>query len=148
MYIDAQSGTVINEYSKIKHADVQGTGTTYYRNTQPITVDSYNGQYRLKDNARNIHTLNGTNINISGEDNNGNLIGATEYTSTSTTFNAVTVKPAIDVHWGIGKTYDYYKNRHNRNGFDNNGSILKNYYNAGVLWEPMQMREQLMNRGS
>lgn len=129
LFIDAQSGAVINEYSKIKHADVQGSGTTYYRNTQPITVDSYNGQYRLKDNARNIHTLNGSNISDINDD--GNIIGATEYTSTSTIFNAVTVKPAVDVHWGISKTYDYYKNRHNRNGFDNNGSLLNNYYNAG-----------------
>ncbi|WP_448606110.1 M4 family metallopeptidase [Paenimyroides ceti] len=129
LYIDAQSGAVINEYSNIKHADVQGSGTTYYRNTQSITVDSYNGQYRLKDNARNIHTLNGSNA--SDIDDDGNIIGATEYTSSTTTFNAVQVKPAIDVHWGIGKTYDYYKNIHNRNGFDNNNSILKNYYDAG-----------------
>lgn len=130
LYIDAQSGAVINEYSKIKHADVQGTGTTYYRNTQPITVDSYNGQYRLKDTGRNIHTLNGTNINGI---NNGVFTGTSEYTSSSTTFNSVSARPAVEVHWGMGKTYDYYKNIHNRNSFDGNGAIVRNYYNAGAI---------------
>jgi Zn-dependent metalloprotease len=37
--------------------------------------------------------------------------------------------PAIDVHWGMEKTYDFYLNVFNRNSFDGNGSLIKNYLN-------------------
>jgi Zn-dependent metalloprotease len=37
--------------------------------------------------------------------------------------------PATDVHWGMEKTYDFYLNVFNRNSFDGNGSLIKNYLN-------------------
>lgn len=37
--------------------------------------------------------------------------------------------PALDVHWGMEKTYDFYKNILGRNSFDGNGSVIKNYLN-------------------
>jgi Zn-dependent metalloprotease len=37
--------------------------------------------------------------------------------------------PAIDIHWGMEKTYDFYKNVLGRNSFDGNGATIKNYYN-------------------
>lgn len=37
--------------------------------------------------------------------------------------------PALDVHWGMQKTYDFYLNVFNRNSYDGNGSIIKNYIN-------------------
>lgn len=37
--------------------------------------------------------------------------------------------PALDVHWGMQKTYDLYLNVFNRNSYDGNGSIIKNYIN-------------------
>src|SRR5690606_22909479 len=37
-------------------------------------------------------------------------------------------KPAVEVHWGMSKTYDYYKDIHNRFSYDDNHSIIRNYY--------------------
>lgn len=37
--------------------------------------------------------------------------------------------PALDVHWGMEKTYDFYKNVFNRNSYDGNGSEIKQYVN-------------------
>lgn len=37
--------------------------------------------------------------------------------------------PGTDIHWGMEKTYDFYKNTLNRNSFDNAGATIKNYYN-------------------
>ena len=37
--------------------------------------------------------------------------------------------PATDVHWGMEKTYDFYLSVFNRNSFDGNGSLIKNYLN-------------------
>lgn len=41
--------------------------------------------------------------------------------------------PALDVHWGMEKTYDFYLNVFNRNSYDGNGSIIKNYLNPPDL---------------
>ena len=64
------------------------------------------------------------NVNSLGE-----FTGTSEFTSSSANFNTTKTKPAIDVHWAMSKTYDYYKNVHNRNSYDGNGSIIRNYYN-------------------
>lgn len=37
--------------------------------------------------------------------------------------------PALDVHWGIEKAHDFYFTVFNRNGFDGNGGLLKQYLN-------------------
>lgn len=37
--------------------------------------------------------------------------------------------PALDVHWGMEKTYDFYLNALGRNSFDGIGSVIKNFIN-------------------
>ncbi len=41
--------------------------------------------------------------------------------------------PALDVHWGMEKTHDFYKNVFNRNSYDENGGVIKNYINPVTL---------------
>ncbi len=41
--------------------------------------------------------------------------------------------PALDVHWGMEKTYDFYKNIFGRNSFDGSGSTIKNFLNPYFL---------------
>ncbi|UII25370.1 M4 family metallopeptidase [Fulvivirga maritima] len=36
---------------------------------------------------------------------------------------------AMDVHWGMEKTYDFYLNVLGRDSYDNNGSVIKQYIN-------------------
>src|SRR5690606_612560 len=129
--IDVQSNEIISQFDKFHKADTQSTSATYFRGNQSITVDSYNGNYRLKDNARNIRTLKGSNL--SGYLNaDGTFTGYTEYTNSSANFTATSTKPAVEVHWAMKNTYDYYKNIHNRTSFDDNGHAINNYYDAGA----------------
>ncbi|MBA5793265.1 M4 family metallopeptidase [Flavobacterium sp. xlx-214] len=130
VYVDAQTGKVLFANKKIYHADTPSTSATYYRGNQSITVDSYSGGFRLKDNARNIHTRNGAGWDGSANTATGELTGnITEYSNSTANFTGAATKPAVEVHWGMSKTYDYYKNIHSRNGFDGQGSIIRNYYN-------------------
>lgn len=46
---------------------------------------------------------------------------------------------AVDVHWGMECTYDYYKNMFGRNSFDNNGAPIKN-----VVYPPGETYNQLL----
>ena len=141
-YVDNATKQVVKKLEKIHQhnneiiniakpfADTPSTSATFYKGNQQITVDSYSGSYRLKDNARNIHTLNGTNWDGNGNTATGELTGAiTEYTSTTPNFTTADTKPPVEVHWAMAKAHDYYVSRHNRNSYDGNGSIVRNYYN-------------------
>jgi bacillolysin len=109
--------------------DTQSTSATYYKGNQQITVDSYNGAYRLKDNTRNIHTLDGTGWDGSGSPASGLTGTINEYTNSTANYTAAATKPAVEVHWAMKTAHDYYVNIHSRNSYDGNGSIIRNYYN-------------------
>lgn len=66
-----------------------------------------------------INTNTGTQ-NWSGGGNNG--------TYTNNNLN----NPALDVHWGMEKTYDFYQSVFSRNSYDGNGSVIKNFVNGQV----------------
>jgi Zn-dependent metalloprotease len=87
VYVDANTGEVVNKINLIAHADVPATGQTYYSGAQSITVDSYAGSYRLRENGRKIQTYNATNADemftTSG------FIGAEDFVSNSTTFGGL-----------------------------------------------------------
>lgn len=131
-YIDHSTQKIIKELSQIHHADTPSVSATYYKGNQSITVDSYNGAYRLMDNARKIRTMNATSITGSvGVDPNGYVIlaGSTEYTNNTANFTAAATKAPVEVHWAIKSSYDFYLNKFNRNSFDGNGSAISSYYN-------------------
>jgi Zn-dependent metalloprotease len=239
VYIDAETGNVLNKINLIAHADVPGTGQTLYSGNQSITCDSYSGSYRLRENGRKIETYNATNatnLTTSG------FTGSTDFTSNSTTWTGVPIlttltisavaqswwyasfadelpdlyikikdgsnqtvftsnytnntnppltfnnlsiyinnppytleiwdydavggddfggsytinanvgtqnwsgsgnngsyviatggHPALDVHWGMEKSYDFYLNVFSRNSYDGAGSIIKQYVNPPTL---------------
>lgn len=128
--IDVQTGEILSQINKVMHADTPSSSATYFRGTKNITVDSYNGNYRLMDNARKIKTMNGSQVNWN-LNANGTFSGFSEYTNSSPNYTATNSKPAVEVHWGMIHTYDYYKNIHNRLSFDDNNHSIHNYYDAG-----------------
>lgn len=132
-FIDGITGKLLSSRSKVYKGDTPSTSATYYRGNQNIVVDSYNGKFRLKDNGRKIRTLNGANLDGYIDPADGTFTGYDEYINNTANFTAAASKPAIDVHWGVMKTFDYYKNVHNRNSFDGKGRAINNYYDAGEL---------------
>lgn len=74
-----------------------------------IGGDDFGGSY-------NISITTGTQA-WSGNGNNGTYVISS------------TGHPALDVHWGMEKTYDFYLSVFNRNSYDGNGSIIKQYLN-------------------
>jgi bacillolysin len=139
-YIDNGSSEIVKKLEKIHHhnigkvsvsplVDTSSSSTTYYKGNQQITVDSYNGSYRLKDNTRNIHTMNGTDWDGNGTAINGLTGNITDYTNATPNFTSAAVKAPVEVHWAMKTAYDYYLNVHNRNSYDGSGSIIRNYYN-------------------
>ncbi|RRQ45214.1 M4 family metallopeptidase [Chryseobacterium sp. SC28] len=132
VYVDAQNGEILFKDPIIKH--ILGIGNTRYsgqRNFETQQLSS--NQFRLREYSRGngIETLNmnnGTNYSAATDfiDNDNNWTSA-EYNN-SNYDNA-----AIDAHWGTQKTYDYFLQKHNRNSYNGNGGILRNYVHANLI---------------
>lgn len=89
VFVDAKSGKIINNISKINYDN--GTATTMYSGVKTITTENISGTYYLHDLSRKVYTYdmrNGTNYGEAYEftdaDNNWN---EQEYTLSSITVN-------------------------------------------------------------
>lgn len=139
VFVDAQSGKIIDEQNLICTADVPGTTLTKYSGTQTLTIDQQNPSlFRLREVQRGqgIDTYNMKNTTT---------YSATDFTNTSTSWTTTGVdQAATDAHWGAEVTYDYFMNVHNRNSIDGNGFKLLSYvhystnYN-NAFWDGQRM---------
>lgn len=91
-----------------------------YLTNQPYTIELWDFDIVGGDDFGGSFNISTTSGIWSGNGNNGSY--------------EVVLKshPAIDIHWGMEKTYDYYKNIHLRNSFDGQGATIKNYYNPPI----------------
>lgn len=139
-YIDAHTGIIIFDNPLIMH--IAGPAATRYSGTRTIETQAVaGGGFKLRDNTRGngIETYNlstSTNYTTAADfiDNDNNWTAA-EYNNTAKD-NA-----ALDAHWGAAMTYDYFLQKHNRNSYDDNGAVIKNYVhhglnNDGAAWHP------------
>ncbi len=139
VFVDANTGKVLQEYNLICTADITGTALTKYSGTQTLTCDQTPTNYRLRETQR------GNGIETFNLNNGSNYGAATDFTSSSTSWTTTGVdQAATDAHWGAEKTYDYYWNIHNRNSIDNNGFKLLSYvhYNTNynnAFWDGQRM---------
>lgn len=138
VYIDAQTGVVLQKISRMCAAHEHGTAVTGFSGTRSINTDSYNGAYRLRDNVRGINTFN--------LQNTSNYAGAVDFTDADNYWNNVNIAKdqyATDAHWGAAITYDMFQSM-GRNSLDNNGYPLNLYmhYNTNYLnafWDGSRM---------
>jgi len=144
IFVDAITGRIITKLNEICTVDAPGTAVTKYSGTQPLTTDSYNGSYRLRETGRGngIETYNlttGTNygsaVDFTDADNNWNNV------------NAAQDEVATDAHWGAEMTYDFYKLKHNRNSIDNAGYHLLSYVHYDVNYDNAFWDGQKMTYG-
>lgn len=114
VFVDVEKGEVVSEVSLVAHVNVTGSGNGFYRDNLPLELTEKNGKYRLIDKERKLTTFDGTALRNEWEvyDRNGGTVY--EYDSPT-----IIDHPSNDVHWGLARTYDYYKQVHNRISYDN-----------------------------
>lgn len=127
IYIDANTGEYLNEFSRIQEGDATGTAVTKYSGTRTITTDSIAvNTFRLRETGRGggiqtynmLHAFNfGTAVDFIDDDNFWN------------NFNSNEDEVGTDVHWGAEVTYDYYFNNFGRNSYDDSGAVILSYVN-------------------
>ncbi|RQO32375.1 hypothetical protein DBR32_01865 [Taibaiella sp. KBW10] len=93
VFVDAASGTVLKAVNLIAHQDVNATAHTFLSGIQTIVTDSVGPHYRLRDNARNIETMDASGADMDQSFGNPNIFPlAKEYHDLSTEW---TEKPAL-----------------------------------------------------
>ena len=127
VYVDAHTGDVVLTDNIIKHAAATGTFATAYSGTRPTADGTTTGGYYLRETTRGngIQTFNCKRSNsytaaVDFVDADNNWTAA-EYNNAN--FDNV----AGDAHVGAQATYDYWKNVHGRNSYDNAGAAIKSY---------------------
>ena len=126
IYINADNGRLIESYSA--EYPISSSVQTRYSGTVSIETQFSGGFYKLRDYSKGngIETYNSL---------------WQDYLSSNSTWTNMSTfdRSALDVHWGIEKTYDYYYNAFGRNSYNNNGGTMvsrvndTNYGNAS--WE-------------
>jgi Zn-dependent metalloprotease/subtilisin-like proprotein convertase family protein len=124
VYVDANTGNVVFKENRICTITTNGTAVTKYSGTQTIKVDSLSStSYRLREYSR------GSGVETYNMLKGTTYTSAVDFTDADNFWNTTTNQDdaALDAHFGAEKTYDYYFNIHNRNSYDNLGSVLKSY---------------------
>jgi bacillolysin len=127
IYVDARSGQVVLQDNIIKHAAATGTFATAYSGTRTIADGTTTGGYNLRETTRGlgIQTFNCKKGN--------SYTSATDFVDADNNWTAAEYNNANfdnvagDAHVGAQATYDYWKNVHGRNSYDNAGAIIKSY---------------------
>jgi len=128
IYVDARTGEVVLKDAIIKHTAATGTFATAYSGNRTFNDGTTTGGYFLREGTtrgQGIETYNcrkgnsyTSAVDFVDADNNWT---AAEYNNAN--FDNV----AGDAQVGAQCTYDYWKNVHGRNSYDNAGAKIKSY---------------------
>lgn len=116
--INAYNGEVINSIAKLHSCGGEdGKAQTLYHGERDIVTTLSDSGYVLIDDTRGggITTQNVDGSMFIDEDNNWEAGSVTQ------------VNGALDVHFGVAATYDFYKDRYQRDGIDGQGSPINAY---------------------
>ncbi len=120
--VDAHSGAILDSWSTLH--TVSGTGNSQYSGTVAINTTANGASFDLRDTTRGMnygtynlnHATTGTGTLYNDADNAWG--DGTNYIAGGSTTSANGQTAGVDAHYGVGLTYDYYKNIFNRNGID------------------------------
>jgi len=114
--VSAKDGKVLDSWSNRETSTANGTGKTIYSGNVAIQTNSISGGYEMRDPSRG----NGYTINAHTGKTSGQIFKDADNTWGNNT-NSDLASGAADAHFGVSKTWDYYKNIHGRNGIANDG---------------------------
>lgn len=114
--IDAKTGEVVEKQDLVHHAAEVGKGVGVRNDEKEININSTQGGYSLEDLTRNGKLAAFTYDQYT---NATHLI-----TDEDTTFDSDDQKAGVDANFYAGKVYDYYKEVHNRDSYDDKGSPI------------------------
>ena len=133
VYVDSKNGEILNHISLIRYGN--GIAATRYSGNQTISTKQVESYYVL------IDTTRGNGIKTYNLNNSTNVANAVHFTDNDNNWtanefnNAQKDNGALDAHWGAMMTYDYFKEVHGRNSYDDNNAELINYVHYSSNYE-------------
>ena len=130
VFVDARSGSVVDQWAtEINDA---GTGSSLYLGTVTIQTTPSGGQWQMIDPTRgNARTEDGNNGSTSST--TGTLFSDADNVW-GTGSNTNRQSAAVDADFGVGATWDFYKNTFGRNGIKNDGKGARSLVHVGSNW--------------
>ncbi|MGD6817012.1 M4 family metallopeptidase [Metabacillus sp. 84] len=137
IYVDAKTGKVIDSYNAVTDAATTGTGTGVLGDSKSLKTYFSNNTYYLYDTTKTalVETFTA---------NNGSSLPGYYSVDSNNAFTATNQRADVDAHFYAGKTFDYYKNTHGRNSYDNAGGTIRSTVHYGnrynnAFWNGSQM---------
>ncbi|GAB3872432.1 M4 family metallopeptidase [Terrabacter terrigena] len=130
VFVDARSGHVVDGWAtEINDA---GTGNSLYLGTVTVQTTASGGQWQMVDATRGgARTEDGNNGATTST--TGTLFSdADNVWGTGSNSNRQTA--AVDADFGVGATWDFYKNTFGRNGIKNDGKGARSLVHVGNNW--------------
>jgi len=126
--VDAHSGAILESWSTLHTAAAVGSGRSQFSGTVNLNTNGAGTGFELYDTTRGAgvrtynlnHATTGTGTLYTDADNTWG--DATNYVEGSSTTAANGQTAAVDAHYGLGVTWDLYKNVFGRNGIDGLGT--------------------------
>ncbi|GAB3775884.1 Zn-dependent metalloprotease [Nocardioides ginsengisegetis] len=124
VFVDARKGGVLASWPSV--LEDTGTGTGLFTGTVPLETTLTGGQYTMVDASR------GGNATYNGPYGTSTPLftDADNVWGNGSTSNAQTA--GVDAHYGIAKTWDFYKNTYGRNGIANDGKGARSFVHDGA----------------
>jgi len=119
VFINAYDGSLLLKYNNLKTLPAVGTGTGYIKDTKEINLELVGTTYYLRDITKE------KGIIYTNDARNRNQTKTNIMTDTDTIWNSTYQAAAVDAHFFMGATYDYYKEKFNRVSYDNGGKDIK-----------------------
>lgn len=145
IYIDAINGDILFTEQIIHTTDVKGTAITKYSGMQNITCDSTQpDSFFLKEQGR------GLGIETYSARGGTRLDTGIILNSDTKAWNLTNIQQdevALDIHWGLEKTYDFYKEKLNRNSLNDSGFKLIGLVHFGTKFNNAFWNGQYTNFG-
>jgi Zn-dependent metalloprotease len=144
-FVDAASGRVLNQWDMVHTGKpggggtgggtaAVGTGNTLMYGTVSLNTALSGGTYNMTDTTRGggaVYDANNAAYSTAAR-------RAVLFTDADNTWGNGSMSSrqtvAADAHFGVSKTFDYYKLVHGRNGIWNDGKGVKSYVHVGNSW--------------
>jgi bacillolysin len=139
IYVDAKNGQIVDAYNAVADGATTGYGYGVLGDYKTLNTYYSNGIYYLYDITKPMSGVIETRTA-----QNGTSLPGSYSVDSNNAWTAYSQGADVDAHYYAGVVYDYYKNTHNRNSFDNNGSTIRSTVHYGykynnAFWNGVQM---------
>ncbi|EJO5346589.1 peptidase M4 family protein [Clostridium botulinum] len=138
--------TNINNVINVNGQSSKGQGKTSLNGIVDINLTYKDGKYYLKDSNKNVYLYDLNNSwapTLSFFSKDYILRRSTLVENNSNNFTEDKYVTAIDGYVNLSKTYDYYKNKFNRNSIDNKGMNVEGFIHTGKNFNNAFWRDDL-----